>query len=279
MVIVAASDQHLGYDKADKPAFHKFLDQIDDDPSVTHLVLLGDVVDMWRRDASGVFLENRDTFDKIASLQKKIHVHYVAGNHDFHVNKLKGNHYPFNFIHDDCKGINDSAPVNDCLLLSEDGRNYRFVHGHQFDHQQFEPWMEALCRTMSDTVGDFESGIWAMLTRDWTDLHYFLSKFFEKRSIRKNIEGLQEKPEKRLANTLDAIEREACSHVKKGEILVFGHTHHPFINKNESVVNTGSWVKDALEVDYSYNTYVRLEATGPKLFVLDKGEITERIPC
>ncbi|MDA4134067.1 MAG: hypothetical protein OK441_00675 [Thaumarchaeota archaeon] len=74
MAIVAVSDQHLGIDAADKAAFDRFLDQLQNDSGVTDLVLLGDVVDMWRRDASGVFLENKDTFNKVISLQKKMRV-------------------------------------------------------------------------------------------------------------------------------------------------------------------------------------------------------------
>ena len=60
IVIIATSDQHLGYKNSDKIAFNLFLDYLQDADNVTHFVLLGDVVDMWRRDASGVFLENRD---------------------------------------------------------------------------------------------------------------------------------------------------------------------------------------------------------------------------
>ena len=51
--MIAVSDQHLGVDSADKAAFNRFLDQLQNDASVTDLILLGDVVDMWRRDASG----------------------------------------------------------------------------------------------------------------------------------------------------------------------------------------------------------------------------------
>ncbi len=52
------SDQHLGYENSDKKSFNQFLDSLLNEREVTDLVLLGDVVDMWRRDASGVFLEN-----------------------------------------------------------------------------------------------------------------------------------------------------------------------------------------------------------------------------
>jgi UDP-2,3-diacylglucosamine pyrophosphatase LpxH len=261
MVIVVTSDHHLGYESSDKAAFNAFLDQILGDTSVTHFVLLGDVVDMWRRDASGVFLENRDTFDRIAALSESVQVHYVAGNHDFHVLQLQDHSYAFDFV--------------ESLSLSEGGRNYRFVHGYQFDDLQQKPLMEALCRVMSDTAGDFETGAWATLTRDWSDLHYFISLLFEKRSVRKEVEMLQLPPKLRLAGTLGDVERAACSSVQAGEVLVFGHTHRPFINESGTVANAGSWVKD----DPVHNTYVRLEAAGPRLFVFGGGEILDRVKC
>jgi len=261
MVIVAASDQHLGSDRSDKSSFDGFLDQILADTTITHFVLLGDVVDMWRRDASGVFLENRTTFDKIALIAEKINVHYVYGNHDYHLRYLEDHSYPFKFRPE--------------LPLHEDGRNYRFVHGHQFDSLQQDKVSDVLCRVMSDDLGDFESVVWAMLTRDPSDLEYFSYPISEKREILEKVEELLQKPEKRFAVTTGAIMKEACSDVKPGEILVFGHTHVPFINKSGTVVNTGCWVKD----EPIHNTYARLEAGGPRLFEFDKGEITKRVKC
>ena len=259
MVIVATSDQHLGSDTSDKSSFEAFLYQIRADTTITDFVLLGDVVDMWRRDASGVFLENREIFDKIASIAEDIKVHYVYGNHDYHLRCLKDHSYPFEF--------------KECLPLTEDGRKYRFVHGYQFDKIQQDELMEALCRTMSDEMGDFESGVWAMLIRNYSVLRYFFSLIFEKRKYRKKAEEIQLKPEERLARTLDDIEKEAGRCVDPGEILVFGHTHVPFINESGTVVNTGCWVKDAP----IHNTYVRLDADGPRLFEFRKGDITEKV--
>jgi hypothetical protein len=46
MVIVAASDQHLGTDTLNKSSFEAFLDQIRVDTTITDFVLLGDVVDI-----------------------------------------------------------------------------------------------------------------------------------------------------------------------------------------------------------------------------------------
>jgi UDP-2,3-diacylglucosamine pyrophosphatase LpxH len=259
MVIVVASDQHLGYVNSDKAAFNGLLDELAVEKNITDLVLLGDVVDMWRRDASGVFLEDKDTLDKIAVLQAKMKVHYIGGNHDFHVLKLKNHSYPFQFM--------------DQLSIPDGNFTYKFLHGWEFDDLQQPPMMEALCRVMSDEAGSFESGAWAELTRDWSDAEYFFRSIFRKQAIRSRAELIQQPPETRLKSGLSDVEKKAISSVKPDEVLIFGHTHHPFINSKGNVANCGSWVTDAPV----HNTYVRLEDGKPRLFVFGGKEITERL--
>jgi len=257
------SDVHLGYEHSDKASFNRFLDRIQQDAEgTTDIVLLGDIVDMWRRDSSGVFLENWDTLQKIMILQSNMRVHYVAGNHDFHVLKLQNHSYPFEFV-----------PK---LSLTDGEYKYTFIHGYEFDPLQDAMMMEALCRVMSDEVGSFESGAWATLTRDWSDFQYFLSTLLlRKREKRELAEKIQVNPEVRLKETVQGIERRVCSTVQQGEVLVFGHTHRPFINKSENVANCGSWVTDSTV----HNTFVELSEGKPKLFVFEGKEIKERIEC
>jgi predicted phosphodiesterase len=47
--------------------------------------------------------------------------------------------------------------------------------------------------------------------------------------------------------------------MEEDEYLIFGHTHRPFLEGNNKVINSGSWVKDSA----IYDTYV----------VIDKDEI------
>ena len=121
---MVVSDVHLGSAKCDRVSFNEFLISLKDDPSLTDLVLLGDIVDMWRRDASGVFLENMETVQIIKDLQVKIRVHWVAGNHDYHLLKLKNRaphyRYPFEFKRE--------------LEIKEVGRTIRFMHGYEFEY-------------------------------------------------------------------------------------------------------------------------------------------------
>jgi UDP-2,3-diacylglucosamine pyrophosphatase LpxH len=227
--LVIVSDIHLGYKNADKSSFNRFLDSLESDRETTDLVLLGDIMDMWRRDAAGVFLENWDIVQKIISLKKKMRVHYVAGNHDYHVLQLRGHSYPFSFTEN--------------LKLTDGDHTYTIRHGIEFDPHQKAVLMEALCHVMYDPIEGFE-----------------------------NLFGVTQPPETRLSQILGDVEKRACLSVKKGEILVFGHTHHPFINEAENVVNTGSWVTDSPV----HNTIVELSAGRPKLSVFEGNEIKER---
>jgi UDP-2,3-diacylglucosamine pyrophosphatase LpxH len=270
--VIAVSDQHLGYENSDKVAFNQFLEQLQEDNELTDLVLLGDVVDMWRRDSSGVFLENKETVNRMFALRKKnkdLTIHYVAGNHDFHVLRLRNFDYPFNF------SPTLTLPDPDCDYV------YEFVHGYEFDPLQQEPLMEGLCHVMSDGTGDFESDIWGALTAAWSDVEFILAVLCRNRKnrLRVDVQSLQTRPEDRLKATMGEVEKRACQRAKilqPNGILVFGHTHKPFVNTTETVANTGSWVTDAT---YEHNTYVELSGGKPRLFVFGGQEITKRIQC
>jgi UDP-2,3-diacylglucosamine pyrophosphatase LpxH len=87
--IIVTSDQHVGYDKSNVTDFNNFLDYILTDGEVESLILLGDLIDMWRRDASGLFLEFSETVRKLLRIVEKVEVHIVAGNHDYHLLRLR----------------------------------------------------------------------------------------------------------------------------------------------------------------------------------------------
>jgi predicted phosphodiesterase len=88
----------------------------------------------------------------------------------------------------------------------------------------------------------------------------------------KYIEALMQPPKERLKSELSIVEHKACTEEKKpGQILVFGHTHRPFVNTDNNVVNAGSWVSDA---DIT-NTFVELEGNKIRLQQYDKGKVTE----
>jgi predicted phosphodiesterase len=150
--------------------------------------------------------------------------------------------------------------------------NYKFVHGWEFDEMQREHIMESLCHAMSDEKGDRDTNIWAAINRDKGDLARIYHVIVHGARLRRTAETLQLDPQERLKETLKGVERKASSTIQPGEVLVFGHTHRPFVNKAENLANTGSWITTTP----IHNTFVRLEGGKPRLFVFEGTEITDR---
>lgn len=245
--MVVASDQHLGYEKSNASSFSAFLDYVSSRNDVSSLVILGDFIDMWRRDVSGLFFEHHDALEKILEFErggKELSV--VAGNHDYHLLKLLGHQYPFTF--------------DDKVRAQGSSISYRMVHGWEFDLAQHPIAMEALCHNMSDDAGQARSDFYNFFKtvgdklKDLFEFHGGHQAY---------VDHLMTTPEIRLAPYLDDVERTALKNVEDGEILVFGHTHKPFINTAQNLVNSGSWVADA---DIT-NTFVELDGSTARLYV------------
>lgn len=132
--------------------------------------------------------------------------------------------------------------------------------------------MESLCHAMSDHKGDRDNNIWAALNRYENDVTRSFSTILHGGKRRRTAEMLQLDPRERLKETLKGVERKARYTVQPGEVLVFGHTHRPFVNKAENLANIGCW----LTTEPIHNTFLRLEGGKPKLFAFEGVEITER---
>lgn len=268
--VVICSDQHLGYTNSKADDFRKFLDQVGNRHDVEALVVLGDLVDMWRRDVSGLFLEYSDVVERLSGLKRMgIKIYVIAGNHDYHLLKLLGPSYPFEF----CKDL--------ILPSSKEGLQYVFKHGWEFDFAQRPLIMESLCHNMSDQVGDALSRVYNVLMALKEHISDLLSFHGGNEGY---VKHLMTPPETRLKSYLTSVEAEACGSVTDNVILVFGHTHRPFVSPDKKVVNTGSWVNEP-QTSYTFNTYVELEGDRVQLFRFRDGntpeDITEKntIPC
>ena len=266
---MVVSDVHLGSEDSEKESFNAFLGSLHDDDELTDLVLLGDIVEMWHRDASGVFLENMDTVGILKDLQKKIKVHWVAGNHDYHLLKLKNRaphyNYPFEF--------------HETLELVDGEHTYRFLHGYEFEYGNetrfIRPMLEILCHVMSDSDGVPKEEMWTYLARKMGDIQYsIITERGENGNLKISTGSIEDRPEIRLKNRVEGIEKLAYAEVRDriGQVLIFGHTHSAFINQEENLVNTGSWVKEG----DPRNTYAVLQGGKPRLFVYGGEEIMER---
>jgi UDP-2,3-diacylglucosamine hydrolase len=120
---VAVSDVHLGIEDSNKGKFTDFIENLKDD--VKDLVLLGDIFDFWRRDPIGVLLENIEIVQKLLSLEPRINVFFVVGNHDFHLIKFPKSYFGVTF------------DLNYDLSLEYGSTTYRFIHGHQLENKRF----------------------------------------------------------------------------------------------------------------------------------------------
>jgi UDP-2,3-diacylglucosamine pyrophosphatase LpxH len=244
--IIAFSDVHLGYEQSDSDAFIEFIRSLHDRNDLGDVVVVGDLIDLWRRDIVGLEFELSRYMEELKVLQKKTKVHYVVGNHDFHVRFLKKHGYPFT--------------PEDSVELPRFGYTVRFLHGHQCDPLQNilgPETSEILCWTLSDDVGEWKSRLW--------DIFGQKSKM-SKEDFEANIDLLMRPPEDRvraarLGPISDFVEciKAYLKIAEEKEFIVFGHTHKPFIDLGRRVANTGCWLKGA----YPSHTYFEFEGWPP----------------
>jgi UDP-2,3-diacylglucosamine pyrophosphatase LpxH len=170
-MIVVVSDLHLGHssETIDKEGFRIFIEKYLMKNKVEHLIMLGDMVDFWRRQKEGVLLENLEILADLKKLRANgTKIHYVVGNHDYSLTELMGERYE--------KSI--GFRFSDVLVTSEDRRNsteehivcdpsiklgdqdYMFMHGHQLTYWLVGPLYRNFAKLMcsaGDEVGQSAS--------------------------------------------------------------------------------------------------------------------------
>jgi UDP-2,3-diacylglucosamine pyrophosphatase LpxH len=248
--IIVTSDQHLGYENSNVHDFKRFLDYISSrKDEMKSFVILGDFIDMWRRDASGLFLEHSDIINKLLALRSTgITIYLIAGNHDYHVLKLQHHSYPFEFLPN---LILPSSITSDL--------KYKFKHGWEFDLAQQPPIMEAMCHNMSDEAGNARSRVYNFLTLLKDHFFNMNDLINYHRGTEGYVEHLMTPPEERLKPYMTDVEKKAYSDINDGEVLIFGHTHRPFVGSDRKLVNIGSWVSDAQSHNNNFNTFAELD--------------------
>ena len=239
-MIIVVSDVHLGYKRSNKEAFLSFLDKCDT-PEIEHLILLGDIFDVWRLSRADVLIRNDDVFRKLSSLHAK-NIHYVVGNHDFLLLKLHGEHaetYPF--------------VVTRSLRLESGGKKFFFTHGYELEVatgamtiEHYEKFAEHMCFN-TNLVDKLASILWNVIGNVSN-----IRTRVEMAIYPPHIRGIVE----RVHNLATSRSVSLLLGMRPDEILVFGHTHKPFIFEDK-VANTGSWVNEAHDTK-SQNTYVKI---------------------
>ena len=241
-MILVISDVHLGYERCNKEAFSNFLEEYDSG-SIDHLVLLGDLFDFWRRSNVEIITENEDIIEGLLNLNAK-KIHYLVGNHDYYMYQLNeryGKNFPFT--------------ISKNLRLEDGGNKFYFTHGYELETLYMEPvtlemyeeFSEKMCSS-EDIIGDLAAHIWSLIQGN--DLKEKLEK-----NPRTRLESSDEL--KKIYKLAISKGKSFIMGMKADERLVFGHTHGPFINKEKTVVNTGSWVDELLSRKYQ-NSYVEI---------------------
>ncbi len=261
-MIVVVSDVHLAervdeQTKKDDAKFLDFLNHISADQLENggELVLLGDIIDLWRRDFVKAMMESEPVISKLMEMKvdKKVNIHYLVGNHDFHMLRLSeifGEKFPF--------------PVTRELhLVDESGKKFFLIHGYQIEvlanpyyksMSAYETFAEGLALAGDDT-GNAADKLWESYQKSKAALDD-LKRLPE--DIRGAINSMFHPPEKRLVRARSLVDEIAISSARafylgmdRDETLVFGHTHEPFPAVINGAINTGSWNKSPCS-EYKY---------------------------
>ncbi|BDZ69285.1 metallophosphoesterase [Methanobacterium ferruginis] len=252
-MILVVSDVHLGFEKSNRDAFLNFLDTLED-VEIEHLVLLGDILDLWRRNNAEIIKENNDILFKLNSLNAD-EIHYIAGNHDYYILDLNKRYYTF----DSGKkyNIDNKVTISKSLRLKSGKESFFFIHGYELEAQlwefpgsieMYEEFNNEMCYN-KDTVG-------ALLSKIWEAIGFITKK-------QRFMRTMTDSPlERENANKLDEFATFSGKNFLLGmrpdENLVFGHTHRPFIDKDRKVANTGSWIDELPEKD-KQNSYIQID--------------------
>ena len=251
-MILVISDVHLGYEDCNRDSFSKFLDEFKS-KKIDHFVILGDLLDLWRRNNADIILENGDILEKLLDMNAE-NVHYLVGNHDYYMHKLSEiyeSNFPFT--------------ISKNLRLEDGGNKYYFIHGYELEVMCYEPLPLDMYEETSEKMCFSDKILGGVVSQAWDIIHGG--------EIKEKIEGttitdkLGMTPQKRFESSQepDKIFKLANSKskclllgIQPDEILIFGHTHEPFINNEKTVVNAGSWVNE-LESEEYQNSYIEID--------------------
>lgn len=246
MYAIAVSDIHLGWKEGENPRIIDFLDWVSR-MRPDYFLLLGDIVEEWRRDILAAFVEHAHFFSLITDISKDTQVVMIAGNHDWHLINLteKWYAYPFAF--------------RETFKIPIDGIEYKFLHGHQYDPFNMSGKLnEAMCHS-TDEMGAKMADWWA---RNLAGPKYRPTIASKMRASRprfgyspfisltvptaKNLEQTHNPNSIKYDLDLhDQMKRNAARDKKENEFIVYAHSHAPYVDKTAMLANSGSWCEGA----------------------------------
>jgi len=239
-MIVIISDIHLGYEKCNTENFKRFIDFLTTQ-EIDHLVLLGDILDFWRRSANNVVKENEEILDTLANIDAE--KHYVVGNHDYALLYTQG--LPFEFTK--------------TLTLTSGNKQFRFIHGYQIEFQSVLEFYEGICEvlcTSGDGTGEILSDVWdfyeqklrkILKKEGYSECWRYMNRGELDRIVKYVLKYPEEEPLHREFTAEQITQYRETAGLDPEEVLVYGHTHSPCVKKTEA--NAGCWISDCNYLD------------------------------
>lgn len=209
MKIYAASDMHIGYEKANHEKIMKFF--VGASIKADIVILDGDTFDLWRTPYRKMLFDIKpqflDVMDALQQTAKKTKVIIIPGNHDYNLNQLWGLHKGYNV------NIMEDIPLGSLV----------FTHGWQFDVMQ--------------RFGSFGYG-WLVNRFPYLYQRYFKgpSQIVNRRS------DIRSKRVRKIHNQASYY-----ASIHKFEYIIMGHTHVPGIHGN--VIDCGDFIDSCSYVE------------------------------
>lgn len=212
-MIIAVADLHLGSQMSNKSGFSEFIHNflVPNQDEISRIVLLGDILDLWRNSNSKVMLQNFDILGELGRLDMK--KNYLVGNHDYIIYSLLNPNT--SSIPPDSTGLLDQ--VSETLELTSDGLKLKFIHGHQVDYWSalrfYEVFSQAMCFVDSEDQD---------LSDLWNIIYRFAENLPEKsrKPVRSLPQEIQLELERILAGPLDGnVQEEKTGLYTEWELL------------------------------------------------------------
>lgn len=162
-MIIVVADLHLGSQLANKSGFFEFIREFlePNQNDISRIILLGDILDLWRNTNSQVMLQNLDILTELGRLDMK--KNYIVGNHDYAIFSLLSQ--STSSVPSDSTGVLDQ--VSKTLDLRSNGLKLKFIHGHQVDYwpalRFYEIFSQAMC--FVDSEDQELSDVWNIIYR------------------------------------------------------------------------------------------------------------------
>ncbi|MGB0028976.1 MAG: UDP-2,3-diacylglucosamine diphosphatase [Nitrososphaeraceae archaeon] len=257
---IIVSDVHLGYEKSNVTAFLDFLTtNIANGTSKDRSIfILGDLWDFWRKHDT---IYSKESDEVLSLINQFKDVYYLPGNHD-HITLDAAQNYPdFNCYN-----------IGKYFRIKSDDKSFFLVHGHELEViskltylklSEYDKISDQLCR-MNDTEGNIASYLHEMFHRIFRQGQPQITDFLQPAEQRKGMDAIDKFAKSKARYPLLGM------HLN--DILIFGHTHRPYNDIQNNVVNTGAWIADMLVPKWFEEEYGQDKACFGWYIELNHGE-------